>query len=65
MESGRHLVSLAAAEKAKRASRLNPEFRAAGYVPHNNDERTQDHRRAEGMYDGADLFAALTGIGQQ
>ena len=65
VESGRHLVSLAAAEKAKRASRLNPEFRAAGYVPHNNDERTQDHRRAEGMYDGADLFAAVTGIGQQ
>ena len=56
--------SLAAAMKKNRASRLRHEYSAHGYVPHNNDPTTQAARRAEGIYDGADLYAALTGIGR-
>ena len=56
--------NMAAALKTLQASRLGREYCAAGYVPHNNNKQTQAARRAEGIYDGADLFAALTGIGQ-
>ena len=57
-------ANLSAAHKKDRASRLGRESKAYGYVPHNNNVPTQAARRAEGIYDGADLFAALTGIGQ-
>jgi hypothetical protein len=62
--SGGYIASLAKATKALQASRLGQEYRATGYVPHNNDTTTQADRRAEGIYDGADLYAVLTGIGQ-
>ncbi len=61
----KHLKGLAAANKKLQASRLGREYKASGYVPHNNIKAAQAARRAEGIYDGADLFAALTGLGQQ